>query len=118
MNDSMTSAMDQDHLQRSGTLPTIALAMSASGLGACVSLMFLIWMGFISVPWDAVFLPWVTCAGLLPFCILALVVSCVSRARYRDGRSTVSIIVGVFAVVAALAASGLVMLAAIANHPI
>lgn len=84
MLDSLGAESDGKRSARKRILPTVALSMTVAGLVASVLLAILVASGIIDAPWDAIVLPRVAFAGLLPFCVTSLLVSCVSRFQHRD----------------------------------
>lgn len=117
-SDSSVFNVSRENLSPKRALPLIALSMTAVGLVTSIVLAILVILGIVDVPFDAEVLPWAAFAGLLPFCVGSLIVACVSWFRHRDGRSIGAIVLGLFAVAAALGALFVIVATGIANHPI
>lgn len=99
-------------------LAIAGLAMSAVGLAASATVILLVITGVIEVPWNAVFLPRLAFSGLIPLSVVGLIVSCVAWFRRRDTRSVVGVVAGILATIASIFALLLVVVTAIAAHPV
>ena len=99
-------------------LPRVALALTSVGLSIAAILAALVGADVINVTWNAKILPWITLAGLVPFCVIALVVSCSSCYLHRDMRSVTAIVLGLIAAAASIGAFFLIVLTSIARHPV
>jgi len=103
---------------RADLLPQVALVLTSIGLAVSAILAVLVGADVISVAWNAKLLPWITLAGLVPFCVIGLVVSCSSCYLHRDMRSVTAIVLGLIATAASIGAFFLIVLTSIARHPV
>ena len=102
---------------RADSLPRVAVALTLIGLAISAILAALVGADVIRVAWNAKLLPWLTLAGLVPFCVVGLVVSCSSYYLHRDIRSVIAIVLGVIATAASISAFFLIVFTSIARHP-
>lgn len=96
------------------------LSCLLSSLALCISLLIAIlaFVGVIEVPWDSQFWPAATAFGLVPLCVVSVVVSLVSLLKNRDGLSVLGLVLGGVAVGVSILATLLVIVIGIANHPV
>lgn len=99
-------------------LTVVALSMTVTGVLFAGSLTLLVALRVVAVPWNAVVLPRIAFAGLLPFCILGLVASSVSLCRHRDIRSLIAVVLGILAVATAIGCAFAIIVTGIAQHPV
>lgn len=96
------------------------LSCLLSAIALCISLIIAImaFVGIIEVPWDSTFWPATTTFGLVPLCVISVIVSLVSLFKHRDGLSVLGLVLGVAAVGVAVLATLLVIVIGIANNPV
>ena len=99
------------------SLSRLAVVLTSFGLAISAILAVFVAADVIDVPWNAKLLPWITLVGLVPFCAIALVVSCLSWYLHRDSRSVTAIVLGVLATATAIGTFLLIVFTSIARHP-
>jgi len=87
-------------------------------LAASALLFVLVSLDVVYVRWDAELLPNCMLFLVVPSCIVGLIVSIVSAIVHRDRLSSVGIVVGILATAASVITLGLIVVTAMARHPI
>lgn len=105
------------HTPRS-RLPNISCLLSSLGLSLGLILAILVAIEVVEVPYDSTFWPAVSALGLVPFCIIAMVVAFASLLKNRDAISLLALVLGIVAVGVAILATLLVLVIIAANNPV
>ena len=99
-------------------LPPAACLLSLLGLSFGLMISILATIGVIEVPWDSLLWPAVTAFALVPFCVVAMIVSIVSLLVHRDGLSLLALVLGFVAVGISILTTLLMLVVAAANNPV
>ncbi|MCM2372330.1 hypothetical protein [Aporhodopirellula aestuarii] len=99
-------------------LSAIGLMMSLISLFGPMIVCTLAMFRIIKVPWDSALVPLGTLMIGLPVSVIALILSIVARVKYRTWKSTIGIVAAILAIPVTLAATWLVAMIALANHPV
>jgi hypothetical protein len=99
-------------------LQIVALTTSASGLALASLLIALVLLRILDVPWNAKTLPRLVLFALLPYCAGSLIVSIVSLFLDRDAKSLAALLLGTLATIASVIALFVIVVTAVAGHPL
>ena len=96
------------------------MACLCSALALCVGLLIsiLATIGVIEVPWDSMVLPATAAFGLVPLCLVALVISFVALLKERDGLSILAVVLGLAALCVSILTTMLLFVAGAASNPV
>ena len=99
-------------------LSTAACLLSALGLCLGLIISILATIDVIQVPWDSTFWPAMSAFGLVPLCVLAMIVAFTSLLLHRDGWSVLALVLGVIAVGVSILTTMLILVIGVANNPV
>ena len=99
-------------------LANISCLLSSLGLAVGLILAILVVINVVEIPFDSTVWPAVSALGLVPFCIVAMVVAFISLLKNRDAISLLALVLGIVAVVVAILATLLVLVMMAANNPV
>lgn len=112
-----TQKRDIDMPVKTALLPKLAVATTSLGVIISTLLSVAVAAGIVEVAWNAKRIPQATLGGLVPFCVVGLLISCGSWFQHRDKQSLIAIVLGLLAVTASLGAFLLIVMTSIAGHP-
>jgi len=102
----------------SSRLSPIACLCSALGLCAGLVISILATIGVIEVPWNSMVLPAAGAFGLVPLCLIALVISLVALLKERSGLSVLAVVLGLAALCVSILTTMLLFVAGAASNPV
>ena len=99
-------------------LSNISCLLSSLGLALGLNLAILVAIEVVEVPYDSTLWPAVSALGLVPYCIVAMVVAFVSLLKNRDAISLLALVLGIVAVGVAILTTLLVLAMLAVNNPV